>query len=235
MKNNNRSLIELLRQQPQSESYSNRIRLVIAMLVQQGSMISLATTRAIKSIEVPRNDTVDLENHTMLDDYRSTPKDLNIGSTIFFNLSVLPYKLSDHFLSIQHFFDEDGHLYRLCSDSDFGSTNFVRYLTVDLLDASIFVISSSPLSEPRETKAQRRIRVVNDWMTDKKVELGLSAEASPQDVHDTLTENHQREKTQQYYWDEWQRIDPVLFPDGMDSRNFFNRDYRQIRFSRGIR
>lgn len=235
MGRNSKPFITLFEQEPKSESYINRIQFLIAKLCSKRSKLTFEAAEGLTAMKVGSDDTKSLPNHSKLTNNESSPFKLASGTTLSFDLSSLPYTLSDQYLSIQHFYDNEGELYRFCSSGVLSSKGTVRHFTLDLLTPSVSVVPKTSASTVKEPKDEKRLKVVNKWMVTKRVELGLDAHDSPQTVHDTLTKSEGRERTQACYWDDWNEIDPVLFPDGADPRNFFNKIYKQIKFSRGNR
>lgn len=234
MNRNNKAFIELLEQQRNSESYANRARLLISKLSQKNKELIFETTTDLTAIEVSEDDTEAIDNHTKLKVFESQLVTLEKGSSLIFVPSMLPHELSDHYLKIQHVLDGKGQLYRLCVEGIFTDARIIRHYELNLLEPKVWVASSSVNASVKETKYVKRRKVVDKWMEAKKKHLNLKPDSTPQEIHDRLTTQSGKEKTQGWYWREWHGLDSDLFPLGYDERNFF-KQYKEISFSKGNR
>ncbi|RUO17996.1 hypothetical protein, partial [Aliidiomarina haloalkalitolerans] len=181
-----------------------------------------------------KEDTSEVENHKPIRKPNAELVLLKKGSLLTFPLSQLPFKLSDTYLTIQHVMDDNGNLYRLGVKGTFTDSTVTRHYALNLLEPYVWVVSSSADAPPKETKYMQRLKVVAQWMEEKKKQLKLEPNSTPQDVHNRLATEKGKERTQGWYWFEWHKSNKSLFPAEHDPRNFF-KQYKEISFSKGNR
>jgi len=217
----------------QGSGIEDTVRLVpraLNKVLENSWFLAFKTQVELLAVQVSQSDTYPLNNHTNIACSASSLISFPKSQQLFFQPSKFPYTQSDEYLTIQHVIDEKGSYYRLGVEDIFGTGVRVKHHTLNLFEV---YINPKPFKSP--SKKQQRLEFVNDWMETKKKELKLKSNAVPQEIHKKLTSIQGTEPTQKWYWLEWHELDKKLFPVDVDTRNFFSKDYKLIKFSKGIR